>query len=269
MTASTSHNVHKEEETVALLEAEPEMVTIAMTTRDSDDERTCRICGDGEEDQENALIRPCKCKGSMMYIHIDCLNRWRAMSPRQESHVQCDLCHYHYNVYRPKFAYIVSHPYFLRSITVVTILLLIVGMAYVSKAVHVYFLHGQPDESWHGPTFLWLDRIYLLAGLITVSLLGIVYLVYCCATASPVITGEGPLLYCDTCPWYGCYVADFTACSGDAALGGILVFAAFVMLLTIAFGILGVFSGIYTLTEHVVQHVAGRVKDRILEVQDS
>lgn len=103
--------------------------------------RQCRICGlsEGEEEEEdvdsvskssipyskvhitadeesqvrrsrkdNPLIRPCRCKGSMMYVHVDCLNRWRVMSPRQESFVACDLCGYKYNIHRPRYAELVS-----------------------------------------------------------------------------------------------------------------------------------------------------------------
>ncbi|KAI9268841.1 hypothetical protein BDA99DRAFT_502786 [Phascolomyces articulosus] len=360
------------QETVALLEAEPPMVSIAMTDpHDQQDEypKTCRICGEGEneEDEEediyhyeeeqlypentsmssssyhptqnsntatterhkpaspkttttnryknndNPLIRPCKCKGSMMYVHIDCLNRWRELSPRQESHVACDLCGYRYNIYRPKFAAIVSHPYFLRTLTLFSILLLTLGMAYLCKWIHLYILlpnndggehdrypkpppstpppnHGDNDgdEEWwwqHGGLQLFgLDRVYLLAGLISVSVLGIIYLFYCCATASssavsdPTSGDTSPLLpmtrwlcCCDSANGglYGCYIADFTTCSGDAALGGIVVFIAFVILIAIVFGILGVFSGIYAFMESIVQHVAGRVKERILDVQES
>ena len=259
---------------------------------------------------DNPLIRPCKCKGSMMYVHIDCLNRWRELSPRQESYVACDLCGYRYNMYRPKFAAIVSHAYFLKSISLFMIVLLTIGMAYVCKWIHVYLIlqHQSPSESppnddnsdndsthddggwWEhggaaGPMILGLNRIYLLAGLISVSMFGIIYLVYCCTTQSSAVTDNsngaaspllpmgstsGWLCCCDndSSTLYGCYIADFTTCSGDAALGGIIVFIAFVILATIVFGILGVFSGIYALIESIVQHVAGRVKERILDVHD-
>jgi hypothetical protein len=42
------------------------------------DQRVCRIClGEEEEnDPENELICPCKCAGTMKYIHKDCLREW-------------------------------------------------------------------------------------------------------------------------------------------------------------------------------------------------
>lgn len=39
----------------------------------------CRICLGGEEDEdicENPLISPCKCNGTMQYIHLECLRQW-------------------------------------------------------------------------------------------------------------------------------------------------------------------------------------------------
>jgi len=37
----------------------------------------CRIClGEDEVEGENSLICPCKCAGTMKYIHILCLKEW-------------------------------------------------------------------------------------------------------------------------------------------------------------------------------------------------
>jgi len=35
----------------------------------------CRICYDSGDD-ENPLIAPCKCSGSMQYVHLSCLRKW-------------------------------------------------------------------------------------------------------------------------------------------------------------------------------------------------
>ena len=41
---------------------------------DKDIEYSCRICLDTDYDvKENPLIAPCKCAGTMKYIHIKCL----------------------------------------------------------------------------------------------------------------------------------------------------------------------------------------------------
>ena len=68
----------------------------------------CRICYLGEYDKiNNPLIKPCKCSGSMKYIHYECLLHWiktkiKANNPIQDDNnilstyslcdVECELC---------------------------------------------------------------------------------------------------------------------------------------------------------------------------------
>lgn len=40
-------------------------------------EQLCRICLDPGE-YDNPLITPCKCSGSVKYIHLNCLKAWLA-----------------------------------------------------------------------------------------------------------------------------------------------------------------------------------------------
>jgi len=47
----------------------------------------CRICYI-EADKNNPLLAPCVCKGSVQYIHKQCLYRWVRISTRNE----CELC---------------------------------------------------------------------------------------------------------------------------------------------------------------------------------
>lgn len=51
------------------------------------DPDTCRICR-GEGTREEALFYPCKCSGSIKYVHQDCLMEW--LSHSQKKH--CELC---------------------------------------------------------------------------------------------------------------------------------------------------------------------------------
>ena len=39
-------------------------------------EQFCRICYGEEDDEENPLVQPCICQGSMKYIHLNCLKHW-------------------------------------------------------------------------------------------------------------------------------------------------------------------------------------------------
>lgn len=62
----------------------------------------CRICLSDEFDSENPLITPCKCSGTMKYIHLDCLRDWlkSKISIKTFTHMisysfktlECELC---------------------------------------------------------------------------------------------------------------------------------------------------------------------------------
>src|SRR3990167_3137367 len=53
-------------------------------------EKFCRFCQDDEHKHD--MIVPCKCTGSVAWIHRKCLDQWRAVSNNQDSFMQCDLC---------------------------------------------------------------------------------------------------------------------------------------------------------------------------------
>jgi E3 ubiquitin-protein ligase MARCH6 len=54
---------------------------------DRDDADTCRICR-GEGSADEPLFFPCKCSGSIKYVHQECLMEW--LSHTQKKH--CELC---------------------------------------------------------------------------------------------------------------------------------------------------------------------------------
>lgn len=58
-------------------------------------EQMCRIClgSEGED-----FISPCLCKGSVMYVHRSCWNRWRMISKNPMSYYRCENCHFFYNL---------------------------------------------------------------------------------------------------------------------------------------------------------------------------
>ncbi|KAI9672640.1 MAG: hypothetical protein M1831_000075 [Alyxoria varia] len=55
--------------------------------QNKDEMDTCRICR-GEGTQDEPLFHPCKCSGSIMFVHQDCLMEW--LSHSQKKH--CELC---------------------------------------------------------------------------------------------------------------------------------------------------------------------------------
>ena len=57
------------------------------------EEECCRICHCGREEEE--LIYPCKCHGSLQFVHPTCLNTWLNM-PAKTNKKQCELCNFNY-----------------------------------------------------------------------------------------------------------------------------------------------------------------------------
>jgi hypothetical protein len=51
---------------------------------------TCRFCFEAET-RLNKLLTPCKCQGSIQFIHIKCLLKWQSVAPIEYIH-KCQLC---------------------------------------------------------------------------------------------------------------------------------------------------------------------------------
>ena len=51
----------------------------------------CRFCLSTKNDSLNPLISPCQCKGSMEFVHLRCLNRWREIDVLRNGRL-CLLC---------------------------------------------------------------------------------------------------------------------------------------------------------------------------------
>ena len=76
------------------------------------DADTCRICR-GEESEEEPLFYPCKCSGSIKFVHQNCLKEW--LSHSQKKH--CELCKTPFRftkLYHPHMPNSVPLPIFLR-----------------------------------------------------------------------------------------------------------------------------------------------------------
>ena len=88
---------------------------------------TCRICQmNSEECPELPLLRPCLCSGSLAYVHVKCLNEWRATSPSAQT--TCSICKFRYRTKRSsrKFIELLSNSNVIVASSVIVILLCIV-----------------------------------------------------------------------------------------------------------------------------------------------
>lgn len=71
----------------------------------------CRICR-GEATDDQPLLHPCKCRGSIKYIHQECLMEWLKHS--NKSTKQCDICNTPYRfrtIYDPNMPDIIPPEY--------------------------------------------------------------------------------------------------------------------------------------------------------------
>ncbi|XP_047219726.1 E3 ubiquitin-protein ligase MARCH7 isoform X1 [Girardinichthys multiradiatus] len=69
-----------------------------LLMEDSDEEEgdLCRICQMQEESSSNPLIQPCRCTGSLQYVHQECIKRWLrskiSSGTNLEAITTCELC---------------------------------------------------------------------------------------------------------------------------------------------------------------------------------
>ena len=52
----------------------------------------CRFCFDESATNENPLLSPCDCRGSIQFIHRECLRHWRSVSDNPQLKTHCQLC---------------------------------------------------------------------------------------------------------------------------------------------------------------------------------
>ncbi|KAM3625496.1 uncharacterized protein V6R79_012898 [Siganus canaliculatus] len=69
---------------------------LLLEDSDEDEGDLCRICQMGEESQSNPLIQPCRCTGSLQYVHQECIKRWLrskiGSGTNFEAITTCELC---------------------------------------------------------------------------------------------------------------------------------------------------------------------------------
>jgi len=75
-----------------------------------EDEPVCRICQctEAEAAEQGRLFTPCRCKGTMRFIHQGCLETWRKMSSNAASSTHCDQCAYAYRIQKKGVASFIS-----------------------------------------------------------------------------------------------------------------------------------------------------------------
>ena len=72
-------------------------------SKTKEEEKSCRICFEQEQNEEiGKLIIPCRCTGSMKWIHDECLKTWIVSKRQDIRKASCELCGTSFNM---KFTY--------------------------------------------------------------------------------------------------------------------------------------------------------------------
>ncbi|KAI3631044.1 hypothetical protein MIR68_010534 [Amoeboaphelidium protococcarum] len=102
--------------------------------QDDNDDKTCRICFGGSDDIPTLgrFLSPCKCKGSMKYVHLECLQQWRATSPNAY-YYKCPQCQYNYRLSRINAFKLLTHELTFTIITLIIFFIIVILAGFVSK----------------------------------------------------------------------------------------------------------------------------------------
>jgi len=93
-------------------------------------EKICRICYDDQKEEK--LISPCKCSGSVQWVHHSCLQKWIDISHKNE----CSSCKYTYQYqkkYKRDFYKHLDYSYVPKVITIFFILITTIMTGLISK----------------------------------------------------------------------------------------------------------------------------------------
>ena len=91
--------------------------------KEEENEKICRICYDS--DSKETLYNPCKCCGSIKWVHTSCLNKWISISEKNK----CSQCHYEYKFekkYKYKFLKYLDNNIAPKIITLILLITLII-----------------------------------------------------------------------------------------------------------------------------------------------
>jgi len=124
--------------------------TTAEDEKANPEEKTCRICLDGEDPEMGRLIRPCLCRGTISYVHVKCLQRWRNASTSQSAFYACPQCHYKYAFARTRALGIASNPIFVGMLSAFFFTCLVFGASFIAT-----FYMGDVEDSRMGSLYFY------------------------------------------------------------------------------------------------------------------
>jgi len=114
------------------------------------EEKQCRICLDGPDETLGRLIRPCLCKGSMTYVHVGCLKRWRESSASRHFFA-CPVCHYKYRLGRTRVVGIATNPVVVGALSSIIFTIIVICSSYITT----YFMSVFEEPSWSSDSYFY------------------------------------------------------------------------------------------------------------------
>jgi len=156
------------------------------------DNRVCRICFGGVNDilESGKLISPCKCKGSMKYVHVNCLNDWRLASANKASYYQCDQCKYKYHFQRTKLANIISNRLSILLITLILTYLYMFFTGFILKAIIQWKNYKIGSFEFPKVGFFNIGLEHHFYGFCAIGIYGVFKMTFSCLFDITTVTGD-------------------------------------------------------------------------------
>lgn len=245
----------------------------------------CKICQEYEDsmdtldsqqfvdDNDRKLISPCKCKGSLRYVHIGCLNKWRHSNVRAEASYRCEVCKYEYKFYRPRIAKILANSITLHFFTLILLFFTISVLSYMVKSLH-FAQDSEDKSSWKNikVPFLNLHLIHVVIGTSIFSFFGIIFFIIM-GCLNGFRSTRRDFCYCTGCEnacfcgYGGCYAGDCGGGGNGSDCGGVIILALVLIIAAIfMFGLVGGIVAAYLFAQKITTFFLEKVHDNILEV---
>lgn len=109
----------------------------------SDETISCRICLGDKSD--GRFISPCRCNGTMKYVHDHCLQQWRMSSKNPNSFFQCDQCKHNYSFRKSWLIDLLKNDYLVYFLTALLFVTICVLCIYFSQWICITPYKGEPS----------------------------------------------------------------------------------------------------------------------------
>jgi hypothetical protein len=138
------------------------------STSSGQQEKQCRICYDSDESDPSLgrLFKPCLCAGTISYVHVKCLQKWRLSSRSNNAFWRCPQCRFHYRFARTKAYGLGTNPVVVGFLSSFIFVLLVMLSSFVTN----YFLASIEEQSMFGTTYFFVSPIDVAQDLVRAAI---------------------------------------------------------------------------------------------------